>query len=331
MYSRNKFSRRTGFTLVELLVVIAIIGILIGMLLPAVQQVREAARRTQCANNIRQCALACMNYESAHMHFPPGLNCPLGGSKSGSFFASSTFMDGSSFPREPHFDKFGSWMVWIMPFIEANNAYNLLDLNFREFELDNVRGAQSVGAQQIPAFNCPSDIHSDVLNYRGEGEFFFAPNSYLGVAGLQSWFIAGGVSGDGILTANSSVTFGQISDGSTNTLLIGERYSFDPEWPGFTERRGWAWSSALSLQDCLSGVLEPINYQLPAGVGPNPSFDLTDRKLNSFSSGHPGGANFAAADGSVHFLTNTSSSSLEVLEFLAVINDGNVIGIQDAK
>jgi prepilin-type N-terminal cleavage/methylation domain-containing protein/prepilin-type processing-associated H-X9-DG protein len=329
MFSHSKFSRRAAFTLVELLVVIAIIGILIGMLLPAVQQVREAARRTQCMNNIRQCALACMNYESAYMSFPPGLNCPLGGDKSGAFFDTSTYMDGRSFPREPRFDKFGSWLVWIMPFIEANNAYELLNHNFREQELDNVRGPEAVGAQIIPAFVCPSDYDQNVIIYRDD--FYFAPNSYFGVAGRQSWFIAGGVSGDGILTANSSVTFGQISDGSSNTLLIGERYSFDPEWPDFTNRRGWAWSSALSLQDCLSGVLEPINYQLPPGVGPNPSFSLTDRKLNSFSSGHQGGANFAAADGSTHFLTNTGSADLEVLEFLAVINDGNVVGIQDAR
>jgi prepilin-type N-terminal cleavage/methylation domain-containing protein len=339
MFSRNRFSRRAGFTLVELLVVIAIIGILIGMLLPAVQQVREAARRTQCANNARQLALACLNYESAHMHFPPGLNCPKGGEKDGRFFDSNEYQDGRPFPNAPHNNKFGSWLVWIMPFIEANNAYQRLDLNFREFGDpsfpesvgENVLGANSVGATIIPSYLCPSDFSADVINYRDEGEFFFAPNSYFGVAGKQSWFIAGGVSGDGILTANSSVTFGNISDGSSNTLLVGERYSFDAEWPSFTTRRGWAWSSALSLQDCISGVLEPINYQLPVGVGPSPSFALTDKKLNSFSSGHPGGANFSAADGSTHFLTNTGSSSLEVLEFLAIINDGNVTGINDAR
>ena len=330
MFSQKNFSRRAGFTLVELLVVIAIIGILIGMLLPAVQQVREAARRTQCANNIRQLALACMNYESAYMEFPPGLNCPLGGDKSGAFFDTSQYVEPTrGFFEAPRNDKFGSWMVWIMPFFEANNTYNALDLNFREFELDNVRGPNSPGAQIIPSLLCPSDYSQDIVIYNDD--FYFAPNSYFGVAGRRVWFISGDVTADGIMYPNSSTTFGQISDGSSNTLLIGERYSFDPEWPDFTNRRGYAWSSALSIQDCLSGVMEPINYMLPAGVGPNPSFSFTDRKLNSFSSGHTGGANFAAADGSVHFLTNTGSSDLEVLEFLAVINDGNVVGIQDAK
>jgi len=165
MFSRNRFSKRAGFTLVELLVVIAIIGILIGMLLPAVQQVREAARRVQCGNNARQLALACLNYESAHMHFPPGLNCPLGGDKSGAFFSTSEFIDETPFPRAPHDDMFGSWLVWIMPFMEANNTFTQLDLNFRETELNNVLGPDSVGAQIIPSYLCPSDFSSDIVNF----------------------------------------------------------------------------------------------------------------------------------------------------------------------
>lgn len=330
MCSQKSFTRRAAFTLVELLVVIAIIGILIGMLLPAVQQVREAARRTQCANNIRQLALACMNYESALMEFPPGLNCPLGGDKSGAFFSTSQYVEPErGFFEPPRGDKFASWMVWIMPFFEQNNLYDALDLNFRETELDNVRGPNSPGAQIVPSLLCPSDFSRDLVIFRDE--FYFAPNSYFAVAGRRVWFISGDVTADGIMYPNSSTTFGQISDGSSNTLLIGERYSFDPEWPDFTNRRGYAWSNALAIQDCLAGVMEPINYMLPPGVGPDPSFSFTDRKLNSFSSGHTGGANFAAADGSVHFLTNTGSADLEVLEWLAVINDGNVVGIQDAK
>ena len=325
--------RRRGFTLVELLVVIAIIGILIGMLLPAVQQVREAARRIECGNNARQLALGCLNYESAFMRFPPGLNCPKqgdeGGDRDGVFFSSNEYIDGTPFPSAPQSGKFGSWMVWIMPFIEANNSFQQLDLNFRERAMNNVLGPDSPGAQIIPAFLCPSDFSDDIVIF--QDDFYFAPNSYFGVGGVTSWFIAGGVSGDGILTANSSITFSQISDGSSNTLLIGERYSFDPEWPVYTDKRGWAWSDALSLQNCLSGVDEPINYQLPEGSGPNPGNFLTNKKINSFGSGHPGGANFALADGSVHYLSNTGAADLEVLERLAVRNDGNVAGIDDAQ
>jgi prepilin-type processing-associated H-X9-DG protein len=120
-----------------------------------------------------------------------------------------------------------------------------------------------------------------------------------------------------------------ITDGSSNTLLAGERYSKDDEWANFKNYRGWAWSSAFSARDCLSGVLEPINYQLPLGAGPDPSFAMTDKKFNSFSSGHPGGANFVVADGSVQFMTLTNTADLFVLQNLAIRNDGTVANVKN--
>lgn len=325
----NRTSKSGGFTLVELLVVIAIIGILIGMLLPAVQSVREAARRTSCANNMRQLALAHLNYETSYGEFPPGLNCPLSDSMSGAFFTSSTYADGSPFPQPPIAGKFGSWMVWIMPFIELNNTFDAMNLDVRESASGNVDTRESPGAQVIPGYICPSDFNPNVVN-EISGRFY-GPNSYFGVGGRQVWFIAGGVTGDGILHYNSSVGFNDILDGSSNTLLIGERFSFDAEWADFSTFRGYAWSNALSARDCLSGVLEPINYQLPVGAGPNPGFDLTDKKFNSFSSGHAGGSNFCAADGSVHFLSLQGAGQLEILEFLAIKDDGSIAGIDDAQ
>ena len=132
-----------------------------------------------------------------------------------------------------------------------------------------------------------------------------------------------GVTEDGIFSYNSKVNFGQITDGSSNTLMIGERNSKDLEYPAFGNYRGWAWANRASARDNLVGVLEPINYKLPAGVGPNPSFFWTDKKFNSFSSAHPAGANFAMGDGSVQFLTLTGvGAQLELLQNLAVINDG---------
>lgn len=320
MFFRNDTSRRAGFTLVELLVVIAIIGILISMLLPAVQQVREAARRTQCANHERQMALACLNYESAHMHFPPGLNVPLAadGGGSGSIPTWVTEIDKPKFPT-----KYGSWLVWILPFIEQNNLYVQLDLNQREYA--NALGPDSPAAEVVPFYICPSDIEEDTITFN---DYHFGVNSYFGSAGIQGWFLSG-LTRDGVLYYNSSTTFGGISDGSSNTFLLGERYSNDPLYPTFKDFRGWAWSSAFSARDCIVGMLEPVNFKIPTSEGmiTNSDFFWTDKKFNSFSSAHPGGANFALCDGSVHFVSD--STGLETLENLAIRNDGNVVSILD--
>ncbi|MFT7632357.1 MAG: prepilin-type N-terminal cleavage/methylation domain-containing protein [Mariniblastus sp.] len=315
-------THRKGFTLVELLVVIAIIGILIGMLLPAVQQVREAARRIQCGNQIRQLALACHNYESTYKHFPPGLNLPIENGVSGCFRNWDNLADVVIPPQPPHTGQFGSWMVWILPFIEQNNAYNQLDLTTREYATSV--GPNFVEANKIPTFLCPSESSDDSVTYRGN---VFGANDYFGVAGIQGWYTSG-VTEDGMFSYNSKTTFGKISDGSSNTLLIGERNSKDPEYEAFANFRGWAWANRSAARDCIVGVLEPINYMLPEGVGPNPSFAWTDKKFNSFGSGHPGGANFAMADGSIHMLTLSGvGSQLELLQNLAVINDGSITSL----
>ena len=318
--------KRTGFTLVELLVVIAIIGILIGMLLPAVQAVREAARRIQCGNNQKQLALACLNYESSNMEFPPGLNCPIGGD--GGFFSSNQFADGRPFPEPPISGKFGSWLVWIMPYIEASNHFDQLNLELRERTSGNVASLASPGAQLVSAFVCPSDFEPDTVNEISGN--FYAPNSYVGCSGRRSHFIDK-VTGDGVLNFNSSVTFGEITDGSSNTFLLGERFHFDEEWEGFSTRRGWAWSNSLAAQDCLAGTAAPINFKLPAGTGPSPSFANQDLKLSSFSSGHTGGANFAAVDGSTHFTSEGGAASIEILDFVAIYNDGTINSVSGVQ
>ena len=311
-------SRRSAFTLVELLVVIAIIGILIGMLLPAVQQVREAARRIQCGNQIKQLALACHNYESAWGKFPPGLNLPIDGG-SGSIWGGTAVHQAVGDP--PIKNQFGSWMIWILPFMEQNNVFDQLDTTQREYA--NCNGPNSIGATVIPSFICPSDHQapSNRVEYNG---YYFGVNSYYGNAGIKAWYHATATF-DGVFYYNSKIGFNNITDGSSNTMMLGERYSFDREWEGFSEYRGWAWANFNAPRDFLAGALQPINYKLPEGSGPNPSWTLKDYKLSSFSSGHPGGANIAMCDGSVQFMNLTTTADLPMLQDLAVIDDGRVV------
>ena len=314
--------RRNGFTLVELLVVIAIIGVLVGMLLPAVQQVREAARRITCANNLRQIGVAALNYESTHKKFPPGLNLPIG---SNGIWKDSIVHKKTGDPPIP--DRFGSWMVWILPFMEMDNLYDQLDLTQNQYA--NTVGPNSPGATKVITFLCPSDdIDRDQFIYKRSGvDHYFGLNSYLGNAGVKTWYYDVATF-DGVFFYNSKNTFATISDGSSNTIAFGERFSNDQEYPKFADYRGWAWANFSAVRDCLGGTLEPVNYKLPPGSGPTPSYSLTDRKFSSFSSGHPGGANFAYCDGSVHFNTMTSTGSLSTLQDLAIINDGRIVEFQ---
>ena len=327
LFLKNQSSRR-GFTLVELLVVIAIIGILIGMLLPAVQQVREAARRVSCQNNLRQLGVACHNYESSFGRFPPGLNIPIG-SGSGMIFP-NTFNNvlapkGVTEPPLP--GRWGSWMVWIMPFMEQNNIFDSMDHTIRDLRA-NTLGINSIGASLVSSLICPSDfVEENPISFTSGGQqHFFGINSYFGNSGVQAWFwnVA---TFDGVFFYNSRTSFSNMYDGSSNILFIGERYSFDPEYAAFPTFRGWAWNNFNSPRDNIAGSAAPINFMIPAGSGPNPPFSLTDLKFSSFSSAHPGGANFVLGDGSVRFLNLTGISDLPLLQNLCRIDDGNVVSI----
>ncbi len=305
----------SAFTLVELLVVIAIIGILVALLLPAVQAAREAARRVQCQNNMKQIGIACLNFHDSRKFYPPGICVPVS-SQSGSIFPSSCpggKADGC--PPQPIEGKWGSWMTWILPYIEQNTVYDKFDLSVREYP--NVTGINSPGATVIEGYLCPSDvILPPTVKY--SSNYYFGANSYFANAGTKAWPVAQATF-DGVMFYNSKVAIRKITDGTSNTLLAGERFSSDPTWnqsTPLTDFRGWAWTNYNSGQDNLADTNWPINSQM-AQIG------VSSRKTN-FGSGHPGGANFVMCDGSVQYLTLDSSQDLVNLQRLSMRADGNI-------
>jgi prepilin-type N-terminal cleavage/methylation domain-containing protein/prepilin-type processing-associated H-X9-DG protein len=301
--------KRQGFTLIELLVVIAIIAILIGLLLPAVQKVREAAARMQCQNNLKQIGLALHNFHDSYQRFPSGIMAAVG-TGSGAILPSSC--PRCSQPPIP--GKWGSWLTWILPFVEQQNLYNELNLNGREYGYS--LGPSSPGATVVRTYICPSDYApKTTIQY---GVYYFGVNSYFGNAGTKAWPVSS-ASLNGVLYYNSSVRITDISDGTSNTLLAGERYSKDPNVQDvdLSDWRGWAWTNYNSGGDHLGDTNWPINS--PASV-----IGVNSRKTN-FGSGHAGGANFVLCDGSVRFLTMTSTASLVNFQRLSVINDGHPV------
>lgn len=193
--------RRSGFTLIELLVVIAVIAVLIALLLPAVQQAREAARRIQCKNNLKQMGLALHNYLEVYMTFPPS-------------FCFSTA---------------GSWSVHgrILPYMEQASAYSQvrLDLDWA----NPINEATNVAQLKVPSYVCPSDPNGDRMHYAGPDEGNIRPQNY-GV-NFGTWKVYDPVTnsgGDGVFYPNSQTRSGDISDGMSNTLMLAEVKTYQP-------------------------------------------------------------------------------------------------------
>jgi prepilin-type N-terminal cleavage/methylation domain-containing protein/prepilin-type processing-associated H-X9-DG protein len=300
---------RHGFTLIELLAVIAIIGILIALLLPAVQKIREAAARIQCQNNLKQIGLGLHNFHDSYQRFPSGIMVTIG-TGSGAVLPSSC-------PRcaqPPIPGKWGSWLTWILPYVEQQNLYNELNLSGREYGYS--LGPTAPGATVVRTYICPSDyVPKTTIQY---GTYYFGVNSYFGNAGTKAWPVSS-ASLNGVLYYNSSVRITDISDGTSNTLLAGERYSKDliVADPDLSDWRGWAWTNYNSGGDHLGDTNWPINSPASA-IGVN-------ARKNNFGSGHPGGANFVLCDGSVRFISTTSTQNLVNFQRLSVINDGHPV------
>ncbi len=331
--------RNTGFTLVELLVVIAIIGILIGMLLPAVQEVREAARRTACANKMRQQGLALINYHDTINRFPPG-HC-IEEWRHGNLMK-ETPPGGYHSNGAPVAGRFWSWMYRLTPYIEYEGFFNIIDVDTwpwwdAVYPPGHECQGESVMKQRCDVFICPSDI-------RGK-EFWIDPSdatnkvaitSYLACSGRNSFKEIGGQ--DGMIYLNSSVKIRDVQDGTSNTILIGERPpAANVEW-------GWQWAGAggspaglafgatdviLGVHEFLGGQVNPLNHDY---FRPGEFIDPTNIHRYHFWSHHPGGGQWVYVDGSTHFLSYATDAPTDtwndfqptVLEALATRDGGEV-------
>lgn len=267
-------NKRYAFTLVELLVVIAIIGILIGMLLPAVQQVREAARRMACANNMRQMALGCLNHESAHMRFPIGHQAvdkrPIAGT-----LAAETWT-------------YWGWRAHILPFIEQQALHSNFDFTIRPVE-------DGLHTTEISMFVCPSDseINQEVVLRAGVNTL---QSNYVGNGGsLEGSFIPFQDYYDGVLTqAEDGLQLGtkmtRITDGTSNTFFFGETVS----WPNTGTWNPYSFFTTGSLGMIRTGH----------GLFNPETTESVEILRNSFASNHSGGANFSLCDGSTTFISD---------------------------
>ena len=347
---------KAGFTLVELLVVIAIIGILIGMLLPAVQQVREAARRTACANNIRQCALASLNFESAHMRFPPGMN--FRGEHNNSRTGDPVTPRPSNNQRALNI----AWSMYILPFVEQNNLYNGFQSGTSNWDNDFRTLVDGNGkllvSNVIPFFICPSDAspagdfneyytHVDVVDTG-----LNAKSNYVACMGAAKGLANGGFSNSrinslndpssstssqewGMYGYNSKTTFRDITDGSSNVIAMGERWSKTEEqaggnanvkaygavWAGDPGAQRFGISDGSQGRNSISAILGSIGRTTPASAI---SFGINGTRASELlaSSFHEGGAMVVFGDGSTHFLSE--DIDFEIYGHMAQMSDGNV-------
>lgn len=309
---------QAAFTLIELLVVIAIIAILIGLLLPAVQKVREAAARAQSQNNLKQLALACHSFHDVNQGLP-----------SAAFFPN---------PANPLIS-YSTWIIPIFPYIEQENLHRAWYANPTVAAQYN--GITAPAATVVKTLLAPNDALGDTpFEQLAPGANPAFPNGRY--VGLTSYGCNGGTAAplsyvqDGVFHYDTRTKLIEILDGTSQTMLLAERHGFDPNWGALVRRpsndmrpfSAWAGGPFFAWRSTLA----PVNFRLPdfssstpPALGSAAYFDLYYRRLFAVGSANPNGANIALCDGSVRFLT--TNTSLLTLRELSTRASGNVLNL----
>lgn len=324
----RKFAVRRGFTLVELLVVIAIIGILIALLLPAVQAAREAARRSSCTNNLKQLALGIQNYHDTYGEMPAGTDQTTNGNR-----------------------EMWGWGAHILPFIEQGNLHSQLRVSQQDLTVTlNNTNLRKLTQTSLDAFVCPSDPAGELMDggkmnggtgrhFNGDSSvnnnFRVAKSNYIGVCGI--WDVDYSKN-NGVLYRGSSIRFADVTDGTSSTFMIGER-NYRCAQGAWVGNRNVTGGGPQGADYTLGRVSRPLN-------DPN---NNSHKCTEGFASEHPGGAQFAFVDGSVHFIADTirynnggmgqdkgshnnsqgasyNAKNLGTYQRLGVRNDGQTVG-----
>ena len=329
MLTPRPLRSRHGFTLIELLVVIAIIAILVALLLPAVQQAREAARRSTCKNNLKQIGLAVHNYHDTFSVFPMGY---LSG-------------DGAN-ATSPNFQGWG-WGSMILPQLEQAALYKSLGVGIGPLDPCGNANHRTLARTQLPVYRCPSDNGSEL-----NSQWRFAPpgsatdcgadgdiatSNYIG--NLGDTFIGlndlalkeASARGNGTLFRASGLRMADITDGTTNTLFVGERDAGRTGADALPYHRGGVWTGKQSRGTGNSAGNTERGSILMATQHTNGTLTRTinGTDKDSFSSLHTGGAQFMLADGSVRFISEnieSKSSGRGLWQNLGNRQDGQVIG-----
>ncbi len=315
-------SPNRGFTLIELLVVIAIIAVLIALLLPAVQQAREAARRSQCKNNLKQLGIALHNYHDTHQVFPAG----------------------------GYYTRKGSFFVSLFPYMDQAAAYNQLDFN-SSFTSNGGTITAAMTAFlptiRVPGLNCPSsemttyaahpndNLTVQRANYVGIAGAVYSPADGTTILALNTGLVYGWNVNNGVLPANGRARMRDIVDGSSNTIMVGEQGRPRTDGSDFRASAycGGAWAGCYQPGESTN---PGVNVNQFCGPVTNVAYGINNmatgltwasapyQSSTPFSSRHVGGAQFLRGDGTVVFL----SENIQFMTLLALshMNDGQVLG-----